>query len=366
MGLVLRLVIQFMVVGLTTAVTYISTPTSTPVRTESHLPQDELSFLFEKPITPKQASSTETVSVTTEIKPETNIETKKKLVVEQRPAPIQKPIVNEVIKSEPEPIVRQKPQNSVEDAVVNILCTKKVGNALISTTGTGVLVSDNGTILTNAHVAIEVLKAEVLDDRSCTIRTSIAGGSNFKTSLLYIPSLWIQNNKEFINGARVKSTGANDFALIKAETKNSLPYIPFAHGVIQKNDSVITVGYPAGNLPSFSPFTKLFQVRDIVRVTGTYSFGETTADIISTSASATGYEGSSGGAVANENGELGALIVSVNGQSINALTIPYIQSLFKKETNLDLETYIENPIKYKNDFKDIYSASQDALRDALN
>ncbi len=372
MGLVLRLVIRFMAIGLTSAITYLGSPTSTPITVHENLPQEELDFLFEKQITPEDDFNTpeyQNVEIVAEVKPESKKETTKEVETKEKTEKQPTPPSNSKApdyRAEPKPIIKEIPNNSVEDAVVNILCTKKVGNATISTTGTGVLVSENGTILTNAHVAIEILKSEILNDRECTIRTSISGGSNFRVSLLYIPSTWIKSNSDFINGNHVKSTGANDFALIKAETNTKLPFITLSNKSLKKNDSVVTVGYPAGNLPNFSPFTKLYQVRDTVVITATYSFGETNTDIISTSASETGYEGSSGGAVANTNGELSALIVSVNGKSINALTIPYLKSIFNKETNLNLETYIEDPIKYKNNFKESYSTARELLRDILN
>jgi hypothetical protein len=354
MPILIRLVLQYALLGLSTAFTFVTSPATTTPVVETHLPQEELPFLFEQPI----------VETPPQYVPETFLPPKPS-VPTTIPQPVVVPAATKPVVKEPEPTPTPAPKNSVEDAVVNIICIKKVGTTITSTTGSGVIVSSSGVILTNAHVAVDVLKSELLDDRTCTIRTAVNGGSNFRPEALYIPPTWIQNNASIINGLRTKSVGQLDYALLEAQTSQDLPFVPVASKGLQKNDKAITVGFPAGQLSNFTPFSKLLQVKDTVTITGSYSLGITTSDIITTSESDAAHEGSSGGAVTNSNGELAGIILSVNGSNINALTLSYIMNVFQKSTDVNFKTYIENPRTYDNTLKSHYTKARADLAEAL-
>lgn len=224
-----------------------------------------------------------------------------------------------------------------EDAVVNIICVETLGNLTRSTTGSGVIITSDGVIVTNAHVAIDLMKPGYV----CTVRTGSLAKKAYVAEVLYIPDQWVQDNEDYISAGIVQATtGEHDFALLQitgSATGSKLPtsftYITPDTGEVSKGDDIETIGYPAERVGLFSAASKLYRIANETTVKSVYSFGETTTDLISTGKVSNAEQGSSGGAIVR-NGKLVGIIANVNGGTINGLSMGYIKRYFERDADV--------------------------------
>jgi len=166
------------------------------------------------------ATSTSSISGPTESKPVAK--STKKSVSQLKPAApaptasiqLQIPTITEV-PAEP-PTDFETINKQVQKAVVNILCTTG-GNTLSPVSGTGIIVSSEGVILTNAHVAEYFLLRDFhqKDFVQCIIRTDSPAYPRYYAELVYISPTWIENNKTILKEANPTGTGENDFAFLR-------------------------------------------------------------------------------------------------------------------------------------------------------
>lgn len=243
----------------------------------------------------------------------------------------------------------------VRDATVNIYCRVKSGNKTLSSTGSGVFVGDRGIILTNAHVAQYLLLAESGKKISggCTVRTGSPAKDAYTASLLYLPSAWIEENKEQLSKKVPTGTGIYDFALIsitgakKGTLPTSFPDIPVdVVRVVSEDEGVTVAGYPADKLDFDEVKKKLLGITASSTVTKVQTFETGTVDLITLAPSAAGGSGSSGGPIVSTAGKVIGITVakstSKDTPSLRAITLPYIDRTLVAQTGYNLSSLLLN------------------------
>lgn len=334
MPAIAQLLLRYVLVGISTALLVTFAPTtdtshvdvtasssaSLPAAIPYQSPVETLEFLFEST---DQATSSQ--SAVPELEPAPQSAPKPVLV----PAPSEPSLQADIL--------------SDEDAVVNIICTEMLGNITRTTTGSGVIISSDGLIITNAHVAIDLTKGS-----TCTIRTGTVARNAYKAEAVYIPEAWIERNRDYIaSGIRGITNGEYDFALLQivgsataARFPASFPFIRIDTEELSAGDDVEVIGYPAERVSLFSSLSNLFRVSDDARITKIYSFGETEVDVISTSKVSHAEQGVSGGAVIKDD-MLVAIAANVNSGSINALSLAYVKAYFEKDTRFSFDSLLK-------------------------
>lgn len=323
--------------------------------------------------TPVEIEPTPTVSTSTqstatepaglqEVKPE---EPKKPVVIKPKPpAPPQvdpAPIA-EVIETITAPASATTSALSLNDrvrgSVVNIICTASAPLNAIS--ASGVVIDPKGIILTNAHVAQYFLLKNYPAPNSvdCVIRTGSPAQSKYTAELAFLPPSWIQKNAHKIKDENPTGNGEHDYALVRitgtvnpqASLPASLPYLPVGAVNIVQGQSTLTAGYPAGFLGGITIAQDLHQASSNTLIRELYTFGTVTVDIFSIGGSVVAQQGSSGGAVANQDGELIGLIVTATdgpdtaSRDLRALASAYIIRDFENESGRTLESYVGGDI----------------------
>lgn len=257
-------------------------------------------------------------------------------------------------------------KNLIEDVVVNIVCVNKNSNIISLSTGSGVLVSSSGLVLTNSHVANAFLFNDKTSKnyKNCTVRRENIPTYGFEAELVYLPDDWLRENKSFFNSDAPRGSGENDYSLI-AITKNTNPalsvptfeYIPVLkdESPIDKNLNITVAAYPGVNTGIFEVDSNAelkvvsSSVKDLI------TFGSNTVDLVSTEPNSVAKRGSSGGGLFWSEKLLG-IITTTNSDSsghyINAITSPYIIRDFNKDTGKDFESFIfSNKNSLISDFK---------------
>lgn len=235
-------------------------------------------------------------------------------------------------------------------ALVNIFCTFTSPTTIRTTTGTGFFVHSDGVILTNAHVAQYLLlgATNVLGEAECIVRQGTPAVPTFAADLLYIPPTWVQENAALINDTAPLGTGERDYALLyvtKSLTAEPLPEVFPALEVNTnllprsiKENAVTAAGYPATALLKNGPNSPLYSVTADTSISELYTFGSNYADVFSIRGSDVGAEGSSGGPVVDEDGQVIGMIVTrgddtIDGAgSLRAITLSHIHRTILEET----------------------------------
>ncbi len=264
-------------------------------------------------------------------------------------------------KETPTTNIQQSPRDNltleekISTSIVNIYCTRILGNTIQKTTGSGVVVDPNGVILTNAHVAEYFLLAQNGNNTSCSIRTESPAATSYKAKLIFISPQWIKNNKNNLSLQTLTGTGEYDYALLQitervrlAASDVPLPFLPVSDESIAKDTTVFVAGYPAG----FSSVTlldsALYELTKKTTITNVASFDGKDVDVVNTGPTAVAEHGSSGGGVIDADGNLRALIVATtidpytNQKNIQAITLPYIKKSIKKESGKSFSSLLEN------------------------
>ena len=251
------------------------------------------------------------------------------------------------------------------ETIVNILCATRAGGSFKPITGSGVIISSKGIILTTAHIGQyflleNELAASYLD---CIIRTGDVAMPAYDAKLLYIPSVWIEKNAENIIQQEPKGTGENDYALLLINSALSAdkilpPDFPTAEPNLDfenlpTNLSVLLASYPAGFIGGIEIQKNLGLTSTFAPIEALYTFAETgptTLDLFSLGGNIVAQGGSSGGGVfdTHDGKLLGIIVTSTDatttaGRILNVITIPHIKRSFEKYTGENLASFLNNP-----------------------
>lgn len=253
------------------------------------------------------------------------------------------------------------------DAIVNIFCTFTTKNYIKTTTGTGFFIDPDGVILTNAHVAQFLLFEETddLGETECIIRNGNPAAPRYQAELLYISPAWVQENAEVMNDDVPMGTGERDYALLYvSETMDesplpaSFPALSFDSNLLPvstKNNRVVAAGYPATNLLLNGPSADLVPQKSTTTISELYTFGSNYADVFSIKGSVVGAEGSSGGPIISQTGQVIGVIVTrgddnIDGPgSLRAITMSHIERTIVQETGISFAENLGGDLPYRAD-----------------
>jgi len=289
----------------------------------------------------------------TEEKETTNVSTKTEEKQEIVTQPTPQPVLPEKIVDFEQ--INQKTRN----ATVNILCTTGAGS-LSPISGTGIIISDTGLILTNAHVAQYFLLKDLYYENfiKCVARTGSPAYPKYKLELVYISPEWVKANDTSIKAENPLGTGEYDFAFLRITSKiddteaSNIPYIkPDVRAVIDIGEPVVLVSYPAGFLGGQTIAQNLSLVSAITKIQDVFTYREGTIDLVAVGGTIVSQKGSSGGPVVDDDGELlGVISTSTDGNTtgerdLRAITTGYISRSLETDTGLNLEQFINGNIK---------------------
>jgi S1-C subfamily serine protease len=253
------------------------------------------------------------------------------------------------------------PTTNPEAAIVNIYCTFVTERTIRTTTGTGFVISEDGIILTNAHVAQFLLleASGALGESTCTIRTGSPAAPRYVSELLYIPPAWVSEHASLIDATSPSGTGERDYALLhitKSVDDAPLPAkftaLPLYDGQLTKNairGEVIAAGYPAVYAAGDTD-TNLRTRSATTSVSELFTFGKQDVDVLALRGSSMGQQGSSGGPVVNADGYVIGMIATRGNDeadgpgSLRAITIDHINRTITEETNASLGQHLNGDI----------------------
>lgn len=265
-------------------------------------------------------------------------------------------LVEQQKKDEPAliPISTSELNQKIRPAVVNIFCTTKTDGALNPISGSGVVVSKEGIILTNAHIGQYFLlkNYQTKNFISCVMRQGDGEKRTFSLDLVYVSPLWIKLHAKDISKQNPTGTGQFDYALLSignpvdgSEKPKTFPFIPMETDekhLVGDSGSVLLASYPAEFLSSSFLERELSLISSVGEVQSIFTFTDEspTVDLLEIDGSILSQKGSSGGAVVNqETGKFVGMITTSTDEKttgereLRALSSSYVSRVFKKETN---------------------------------
>lgn len=245
---------------------------------------------------------------------------------------------------------------TLRGAIVNIICTSK-DPRVHSMSGSGVIFDSKGLILTNSHIGQYYLLRDALPPGTitCTVRSGSPAQNAYKAAPAYVSSQWVAANPRTLSTTGAKGTGEHDFAVL-AITGSATPLpLPgsFPHIALSKSEPKDGVELALGTYGAQSLSPKqiqdsLFPTLTIAKVKNRFSFGNGQIDLIALTGSAASQQGSSGGAVANANGELVGIVTTstqtgdISSRETRAVTVAHMRSSFKEDSGENFDSYFKN------------------------
>ena len=247
------------------------------------------------------------------------------------------------------PHLTQDEANTVlRGSLVNILCTTSAGGYSRPISGSGVMISAKGVVLTNAHVAQFFLLRDYLrpDNVDCVIRTGNHATPQYHATLLYLPPAWILSNASQIKSHKAIGTGEDDYALLLitdhidgTPLPTKFPHVTITIDPPNLDDLVVVAAYPAQFLTGTEIQTNLSAMSAFSTTEKLYTFatGNGPIDAISVGSPSNAQSGSSGGGVVRlQDGALEAIISTATEASstpqreLLAITLAHIDRSMTK------------------------------------
>lgn len=234
-----------------------------------------------------------------------------------------------------------------EQALVNIFCSQKivvngkVTNQRRIITGSGILINQDGTVLTNAHVGQFPLLSEKNPNIVCLARHGNPASGATGMKVAFISPEWVKDYGKYINTEGAAQTGKSDFALLKLNLDNLtksqkalLSSITIQRNLPSLGETIYSLSYPADILGTKGVNSALSQQKETLNVNRLYSVDVTPNDVIETTASTAGQRGSSGGGILNKDGHLIGTITTIVNSNIPSKTL--IRAMTLDHTDFEL------------------------------
>lgn len=253
-----------------------------------------------------------------------------------------------------------------EESIVNIRCESKNGSKIKVITGSGIIISRTGSILTAAHVAAPVYASEQGQNYTCFARIKNPASEQIPIKTIFIHPKWVSLHFHEFDQSYLES-GEYDFAILKINLKsskftnknneeqtslinkiNSLARANLGLNSVKSEDLIKISAYPAGDYQKYGVTTALYrktesnQINSIL-TTQNYSYGH---NLLETQNSSLEQSGASGGGIFDNQGNLIALIsnsvpsdTSLGQKKIRGVLLSYINISIKQITGKSLNDF---------------------------
>lgn len=258
----------------------------------------------------------------------------------------------------PPPLPQSVVNEKARAALVNILCTTRGGGYLHPISGSGVMISGDGVVLTNAHIGQYFLLRDYLVKNNvvCVIRTGSPATPQYTAELLYLPPAWINANATQIAAQEGTGTGQHDYAFLRitgrtdasAKLPGSFPYLAMTLDEASQNEPVLLASYPAGFLDGITIERELYISSAISTVSRLFSFDDIgTPEVISVGSTVVSQAGSSGGAIVRmQDAALQALVATATiGDSTQSTASRDLYGITLSHINKSLQSQGQGGIK---------------------
>ncbi|OGZ03988.1 MAG: hypothetical protein A2648_00085 [Candidatus Lloydbacteria bacterium RIFCSPHIGHO2_01_FULL_41_20] len=309
--------------------------------------------------------------IATSTTPKTATTTKKSLLIKKVPVSIIEevdPILArklEILKKiERGELLSQTEENEkLRGNIINIFCTTKTSGDFEPLSGSGVVINDKGIILTNAHMGQYFLlkNYRMKDFMSCIGRIGSPAMPFYMLELLYLPESWLKENASKIKEQEPTGTGENDYAFLGITgviPRGTAIPVSFAHSVPETEDifiigtPILLAAYPAGFLDGIILQQSLWLASSASNIEKNYYFSTpSTTDLFSIKGNILSQKGASGGAVTSlvTGNLLGVITTATDAKTtaereLNALTLPYIEKAFEKESGKKWADFLETNV----------------------
>ncbi|MEI6553183.1 MAG: serine protease [bacterium] len=247
------------------------------------------------------------------------------------------------------------------ESAVNIRCENKTNNTLKVITGSGVLISSSGLILTAAHVAAPVYAKQNGDNSyTCVARIRNPATGSYPIKIVFIDPIWISKYYTMFDKT-YSETGENDIALLQIDSASSVKISDTDIANLNKgtyanlNSDSVGIGdiatikaYPSDIYGKAGIFTALPRQSETNSIEGLLNFdgsANTPYDLLETKPSSLGQSGASGGGIFNNQGQLIGIISNMISSDvllknkIRALSINYIDNRIKNNLGMSIFEY---------------------------